>query len=85
MAGVVVRTATAADACTLSGFNRTMADETEGLSLPQDVADQGVRAVLEGRASAIYFVAETPAHGVVGQLMVTKGGPRTSGGSNQCM
>jgi hypothetical protein len=32
--------------------------ETEGIDLPRDVITRGVGAVLEGKASAVYYVVE---------------------------
>lgn len=35
--------------------------ETEGIDLPEDVITRGVKAVLEGKASAVYYVVEEQA------------------------
>jgi len=67
----LIRNATAADAGALAEFNRRMALETEGLSLPPPVVLSGVKAVFEDPARGFYVVAETP-RGLVAALMITR-------------
>lgn len=67
---IAIRAATAADRDVLVRGNATMALETEGLTLDHDVLSQGVEAVLSGRASGQYWVAEHEGR-VVGQLLIT--------------
>ncbi|PNH02583.1 hypothetical protein TSOC_011429 [Tetrabaena socialis] len=72
--------------CRLPSPTRTRgAQETEGLELPRDTLTEGVRAVLEGRTAAAYYLLEVPpntggaeagpqgleAREVVAQLMIT--------------
>jgi ribosomal protein S18 acetylase RimI-like enzyme len=65
-----VRPARLDDLDALVAFNRAMAAETEGLELDPGTLREGVLAVLEGRAPALYRVIEDDG-GVAGQLMVT--------------
>lgn len=67
----VIRNATVDDARALADFNRRMALETEGLSLPPPVSLSGVKAVFEDPARGFYVVAE--AHrDLVAALMITR-------------
>jgi ribosomal protein S18 acetylase RimI-like enzyme len=66
-----IRKATAADAAVIVDYNIRLAEESEGLHLELDVVTKGVTALLADPAKGIYFVAETPDAGVVGQLMIT--------------
>lgn len=65
-----IRPATAADLDVLVDGNVTMAFETEALQLDPETVRGGVRAVLDGRASGQYWVAEHDGR-VVGQLLLT--------------
>ena len=60
-----------ADAAVVAEFNINLAWETEGLRLDPKVVKKGVAAILKNSAKGIYFVAEEPGAGVVGQLMIT--------------
>jgi GNAT superfamily N-acetyltransferase len=64
------RIANAADLDALVSGNLEMARETEGLSLDRARLQDGVRAVLEGRAPGAYHVLEDGGR-VVAQLLVT--------------
>mmetsp|Transcript_26951 Transcript_26951/g.58891 ORF Transcript_26951/g.58891 Transcript_26951/m.58891 type:complete len:176 (-) Transcript_26951:340-867(-) len=68
---ITLRTARPDDLQTLVKFNQAMAKETENLELPDIVITEGVKAVLEGRPAATYFVAED-CGSVVGQTMITR-------------
>jgi GNAT superfamily N-acetyltransferase len=66
-----IRKAVLSDARVLADFNIKLALETEHLRLEPKVALAGVRALLRDSTKGIYFVAETPDAGVVGQLLIT--------------
>lgn len=65
-----VRPATPDDLERIVEGNLAIAQETEGLALDRARLTDGVRAVLEGRASGLYRLAERDG-AVLGQLMVT--------------
>ena len=65
-----VRRAEATDLPTLVRFNRALAQESEGLDLPQAQVEEGVRRGLQQPDACCYFVVEQ-AGAVVGQLMLT--------------
>lgn len=67
---VTVRPATLDDLATLVDGNAAMALETEQLQLDHDTLRRGVEAVLTGRASGQFSVAEHQGR-IVGQLLVT--------------
>jgi len=69
-AALLVREATSEDAEAIVEFNRRMAAETEGVSLPLDTLRRGVAAALSDRAKARYFLACDGTR-PVGQVMVT--------------
>ena len=63
-----VRRANPGDLSLIVDFQMRMALESEGLSLRRDVLAEGVRAVLEGRVPAEYWIAESE-DGPDGMLM----------------
>src|SRR5262249_52958474 len=65
-----VRRAVAADAPLIAEYNRRLALETEGKTLPADVVAAGVAALLADPRKGIYFIAELGG-ALVGQLMIT--------------
>jgi GNAT superfamily N-acetyltransferase len=65
-----VRRAVAADVPLIAEYNRCLALETEGKTLPADVVAAGVAALLADPGKGIYFVAELDG-ALVGQLMIT--------------
>jgi GNAT superfamily N-acetyltransferase len=69
---LTVRRAVAADAPLVCEFNRLLALETEGKVLDSAVLAAGVAAGLADPDKALYFMAEDPADGVLGQLMLTR-------------
>lgn len=64
------RPATPADLETIVDFNLALAEETESLRLDRTTLQQGVLALLEGRAPGRYYAAERDGR-MVGQLLVT--------------
>lgn len=66
----IIRNATIDDAPALAEFNRSMAMETENLSLIPAVILSGVNAVFENPARGFYLVAEARG-GLVASLMAT--------------
>ena len=70
MRNVSIREATSADAETIADFNSRIAFETEGMRLPPEVVNPGVRALLADESKGRYWVAESDGR-VVGQIMVT--------------
>jgi GNAT superfamily N-acetyltransferase len=66
-----IRQAIPSDAPVIADFNSRLAWETEQLRLDPDTLRRGVEAILGDRTKGIYFVAEDPEAGVVGQLMIT--------------
>src|SRR5437763_1518136 len=66
-----IRHATLADAPVIVEYNRRLADESEGMTLDPARLVPGVRAVLADAQKGLYFVAEEPGQGVVGQMMIT--------------
>ncbi len=65
-----IRTATTHDATTIAEFNIAMAEETEGLKLPVDVVQAGVRSLCEEPHFGFYVVAEQQST-VVASMMIT--------------
>jgi len=66
-----IRKAVLADVAVIAEFNVKLAEESEGLRLDLGTVTEGVTALLRDPAKGIYFVAENPEAGVVGQLMIT--------------
>jgi GNAT superfamily N-acetyltransferase len=66
-----IRLARPDDAPVLVEFNHRLAAETEGIALHLPTLEDGVRAVFADPAKGQYFVAETDARVLVGQLMIT--------------
>lgn len=67
---VTVRSANLSDKPKLKEFQKSMALETEGLNLDEEVVDKGLDAILTDPAKGKYFVAEN-GNEVIGCLMVT--------------
>lgn len=67
---ISVRRASTRDLDVLVAGNRSLAEETEQLTLDLAVLREGVLALLEDRAPGCYWVAERDGH-VVGQLLIT--------------
>lgn len=66
-----IRKATSGDASVITDFNLRLARESEALELDLGTVTQGVATLLKDPSKGIYFVAEPPEAGVVGQLMIT--------------
>jgi GNAT superfamily N-acetyltransferase len=66
-----VRRGEPADAPVIIDFNARLAEESEGKTLDPARITPGVRAVLADPHKGVYFVAEEPGAGVVGQMMIT--------------
>ena len=66
-----IRKALLEDLQAIAENNMAMALETEGKRLDREKALQGARAVLEGKADAVYYVVEEKGK-VVCQLMITR-------------
>lgn len=69
---VIVRPARAADAASISAFNRAMALETEGKELDADRTDRGVAGALEDRSRATYWIAEAEGEAVASLMLTTE-------------
>lgn len=67
---IVIRAAKPEDIFVIAGFNRKMAMETEGKTLPEEIIVPGVKAVLEDPFKGRYFVAMEK-DVLLGQLMIT--------------
>lgn len=65
-----VRRAVREDAGTIASFNAVMAVETEGITIPDEVAHPGAEAVFDDPSLGFYLVAETDG-AIVGSLMIT--------------
>ncbi|KIO38214.1 GNAT family N-acetyltransferase [Shewanella sp. cp20] len=65
-----IRKGQQSDLGALVQFNQAMANETEGLSLDQQILTQGVQTLLENPARGFYLVAEEAGE-ILGSLMVT--------------
>ena len=65
-----VRPADLGDLDRIVDFNRSLADESEGLCLDRDVLQSGVKAILLDSTRGFYLLAELP-DAAVGQLLVT--------------
>ena len=65
-----IRPALAGDADAIVAFNRAMALETEGRTLPEPVVGPGVRRVFDEPDHGFYLVAECD-RTIVGALMIT--------------
>ena len=74
-----VRQAEATDLPTLVRFNRALAQESEGLDLPEAQVEEGVRRGLEQSDACRYFVVER-AGAVVGQQRGRGGNCQTVAG-----
>ena len=68
---ITIRKAAAGDLPVIAGFNRRLAQESEGLVLESARVEAGVAALLRDPARGVYYVAETAAGAVAGQLMIT--------------
>jgi len=66
-----IRLASPLDSDALVEFNLRMALETEGLALEKETLAAGVEALFRREGLGFYVVAENPAEGVAGALMVT--------------
>ncbi len=66
-----IRKATVEDLESIVANNIAMARETEGKELDPVKAEEGARAVLEGKADAVYYVVEVDGK-VACQTMITK-------------
>src|ERR1700740_2002554 len=66
-----IRKAALNDAALITDFNIRLAWESEELKRDPETVRRGVEAVLKDTSKGIYFVAELPEAGVVGQLMIT--------------
>ncbi|MDB6109371.1 MAG: putative acetyltransferase [Pedosphaera sp.] len=66
-----IRKAVSGDASLITDFNLRLAQESEALQLDSNTVTQGVATLLKDPSKGIYFVAELPEGGVVGQLMIT--------------
>ncbi len=64
-----IRRATIEDAAVLSQFNQNSAFETEGMELIPEVADAGVKAMIENPHMGFYLVAEKD--GVIAAAIMT--------------
>ncbi len=65
-----VRRAVRGDAGTIASFNAVMAVETEGITIPDEVAHAGAAAVFDDPSLGFYLVAESDG-AIVGSLMIT--------------
>lgn len=65
-----VRRAVREDAGTIASFNAVMAVETEGITIPDEVAHPGAEAVFDDPSLGFYLVAESDG-AIVGSLMIT--------------
>ncbi len=65
-----VRRAVREDAGTIASFNAVMAVETEGITIPDEVAHPGAEAVFDDSSLGFYLVAESGG-AIVGSLMIT--------------
>lgn len=65
-----IRQAQRADAEKIIAFNRSMAQETEGIELKYSTIQSGVHAVLDDPDKGFYLVCETEGE-VIGSLMIT--------------
>ena len=70
MSEIKVRSATAAEAGRIAGFNRALALETEGLALEEKTVAAGVVALMRHPERGFYLVAEV-AGAVAGCLLIT--------------
>ena len=70
MSEIKVRSATAAEAGRIAGFNRALALETEGLALEEKTVAAGVVALMGHPERGFYLVAEV-AGAVAGCLLIT--------------
>ena len=70
-AGFTIRRGTAADAAAISGFNQASALETEGKSLIPELADAGVRRLINEPSLGFYVVA-SDGDSIVACLLVTQ-------------
>ena len=70
MSEIKVRSATAAEAGRIAGFNRALALETEGLALEEKTVAAGVVAVMGHPERGFYLVAEVDG-AVAGCLLIT--------------
>lgn len=71
MAPVSIRPATSSDREQIVEYNFRLAEETEGRFLDCSTLGSGVAALLEDPEKGRYFLAQTEAGEVVGQLMIT--------------
>ncbi|MCA9215450.1 MAG: GNAT family N-acetyltransferase [Planctomycetales bacterium] len=68
----IIRAAKTEDCATIADFNCRLAAETEDHELDRQTVTRGVERGLQHDDESQYFVAESPAGSVVGQLMVTR-------------
>lgn len=66
-----IRTATMKDAATISEHQILMADETENITLNNDVVLSGVEHLIEQPEYGFYIVAENTHDGVIGSILIT--------------
>ena len=67
---ILVRRAVREDAGTIASFNAVMAVETEGITIPEEIAKPGAAAVFDDPSLGFYLVAESDG-AIVGSLMIT--------------
>lgn len=69
--GVHIRYATLSDAPILAAFQLKMAEETEGLALPEDTVVEGVCKLIRDSGKGFYLVAENELEDLVACMIVT--------------
>ena len=67
---IIVRRATLGDAEIITGLNRAMALETEGITLAEETSAYGVRQPFKDPSLGLYIVAQCD-ESIVGSLMIT--------------